>query len=168
MNNDIVTIIKFLHVNIVRNYATYTAIHNDFERLSQSNFWRITYNATLDIAVIDWCKLFGGYKETTHYRNCTERGINDFAAQVLSVCKIIEPEYGSLHSSIIKYRDKAAVHIDLDDWRLDIPYLKKAIDVTYASFDIFTQNCGLQDLDLRMEFDAQSLSTATAIDRSLR
>lgn len=162
-----ITILRFLHANVVWNYATYTTIHGRYDDLSKSNFWRITYNATLDIAVIDWCKLFGGYKETTHHMNCEERGISDFTAQVLSECKLTEAEYKNLHSSIVTYRDKAAAHVDLDDWRIDVPYLSKAIDVTYASFDIFTKHCGLKGWDLRNEFEVQSLSTATAIEKSL-
>jgi hypothetical protein len=161
-----ISILRFLHVNVIWNYATYTTIHSRYDDLSKSNFWRITYNATLDIAVIDWCKLFGAYGEKTHFKNCKEeRGIDNFAAQVLSVCKITENDYKALHTSIVDFRNKAAAHVDLDDWRINIPYLNKAVEVTYASFDVFTQNCGLKGWDLRNEFDVQSLSTAMAIDR---
>lgn len=164
MTSDAVIILKFLHVNVVRNYATYTTINEKYDDLSESNFWRITYNSTLDIAVIDWCKLFGARKETTHYARCEERGIADIETQVLSVCNVTMSDYEKMHESIVDYRNKSAAHIDLKDWRLNIPYLSKAIEVTYASYDIFSQKCGLENLDLRRAFEAQSLSTATAID----
>jgi hypothetical protein len=164
VSDDKITILKFLHVNTVRNYATHTAIHDNFEKLAKSNFWRITYNATLDIAVIDWCKLFGTYGETTHYRNCVERGITDFAAQVLSASNITATEYEALHKSIVDYRNRGAAHIDLDDWQVTIPQLSKAIEVAYVSFDIFAKKVGMEHLDLRGEFGVQHHFTVTAID----
>ncbi len=156
-------IVLHLHVNCIRNYATRSAIQDNFEALKHSNFWRVISNSALDITVIDWCKLFGSYKEATHFKNCAERGIDDFENQVLVVSNIAKSEYELLHDGFLAYRDRSAAHIDIDNWQVNVPYLSNAIDITYISFDIFVENVGIKGLNIRQEYAEQYSATMSAI-----
>lgn len=164
LNNDTIKIIKYLHANCVRNYATSKAIHDNFINLNHSNFWRIAHNSALDIAVIEWCKLFGAYKESTHFTNSKERGIQNLEKQILSVCKTTKADYDLLHTSLLKYRDKSVAHIDKNNWQVNVPYLSKAVEHTYISFDIFAANVDIKGCDIRQEFTKQYGETMTAIE----
>jgi hypothetical protein len=163
LNDEAIVIAKYLHVSSVRNYAIRKAIEDNFEALKHSNFWCVVANSTLDIAVIDWCKLFGSYSESTHFKNCKERGITDFNKQVLATANIELTDYKLLHESFLTYRDKSVAHVDIDEWQVLVPYLHNAVEITYISFDVFTANVGIKGLDIRQEFNAQYDATMVAI-----
>lgn len=162
-NKDAIDISTHLHVSCVRNYAIRKAIQDNFDTLKHSNFWRVVSNSTLDIVVIDWCKLFGAYKESTHFKKCDIRGIDDFENQILVAGSINKSDYDLLHESILAYRDRSVAHIDINNWQVNVPFLSNAIEITYISFDIFAENVGIKGFDIRLEFDAQYSATMDAI-----
>jgi hypothetical protein len=168
LNKDAINIALHLHVNCVRNYATRLAIQDNFNHLKQSNFWRVVSNSALDITVIDWCKLFGAYKESTHFKNSTERGIQSLEKQVLNVCNTTLADYHLLHTSLLEYRDRSVAHVDINNWQVNVPYLSNAIELIYISFDIFTMNVGIKGLDIRQEFSEQYGETMVAIQPFIR
>lgn len=147
-------IIIHLHANFIRNYAIRRAIEDNSATLVEKNLWRILSNSCLDIAVINWCNLFGAYSESTHWQSCKLRGIIDFENQILNACGISKDDYKSLHHSIKNYRDRAVAHIDLDDWQVNVPFMHNAYKLVCASTDALNQHNALQ-LNASVEYDNQ-------------
>ena len=147
-------IILHLHANFVRNYAIRKAIQDNYSLLKHNNLWHILSNSCLDTAVINWCSLFGANKEATHWKNCSLRGVTDFENQILNVSSINWAEFKELHSAILDYRDRAAAHIDLKHWQVNVPFMHNALEVAYASLDAFKDFNGYT-LDVRAEYSAQ-------------
>ena len=57
-------------INLVREIQTVQALHQS--SLKPCSFWYALSNATYDMAVIDWCKLFGSgtdAKQPTHWKS---------------------------------------------------------------------------------------------------
>ena len=158
-------IIIHLHANFIRNYAIRKAIEDNSVALVEKNLWSILSNSCLDIAVINWCNLFGAYSESTHWTKCTLRGITDFENQILNVCAISKEDFESLHHSIKDYRDRAAAHIDLDDWQVNVPFMLNAYKIVCASTDALNQHNTLQ-LDASVEYDNQYKITLALINKA--
>ncbi len=149
-------VIEYLHVNCVRNYAIHNAIQDFFNNIaSENNFWRVVQNSTFDIAVIDWCKLFGSAKETTHWKNNGVSGILDFDEQILSLASIKTEEWKTTWKEINDYRNKNAAHIDFDDLSRVVPYVGRAIDISFISFDVFATQNHIVGKDIRSEYELQ-------------
>lgn len=129
-------IINFLHIDCIRNYAIHRALYSQHENHGlSSNFWRVTSNTTRDFSIIQWCKLFGAWSESTHWKN--HPYINDFQVQILDVIGLPFQSWQKIHNEILEYRDKNAAHIDIENWERNIPIMDKAIDILCASFNQF-------------------------------
>ena len=153
-------IINFLHIDCIRNYAIHRALYNQhtLNGLS-SNFWRVTSNTTRDFAIIQWCKLFGAWSESTHWKN--HPYINDFKVEILDSIGLSLPDWQKIHTKIVEYRDKNAAHIDINNWERNIPIMDTAIKILYTSFDRFISN-SYGGWDLRDEFDKVFQDTTKA------
>lgn len=42
------------------------------------NFWRLILGNHMDIAVLEWCKLFGSHRESTHWKTIVPNEDHDF------------------------------------------------------------------------------------------
>ena len=143
-------IINFIHIDCARNYAIYRAIDAQLEsRDLNSNFWRVARNSCRDMAIIQWCKLFGSWSETTHWKN--HSFIKDFEIEILKKTNISYDLWKKIHDCILEYRDKNVAHIDLDDWERNIPFMSLAMEILYCSYDAFISP-SYNNLNLRDEF----------------
>lgn len=98
----------------------------DFAR--RGNFWRVVNGNCLDIAVLEWCKLFADPDAKHHWR----RIVSDpgrFNNELLSYLGIDEAAFQKEIESMRRYRDKFLAHLDSDEVMnipvLDIP--KKSV-----------------------------------------
>ena len=57
--NHIVGVVRYVHLKKVLTSV------NDNPHL---NFWRVIYGGLLDLAVLEWCKLYGANAEPTHWK----------------------------------------------------------------------------------------------------
>lgn len=103
------------------------------------NFWRVIYGNFVDVAVIDWCKLFGSHNEESqplHWKNVVPNDKHDeFREGLYDAVGVTEAEWLVYWQEIKNYRDKHAAHFDAEylspennpqypvfDWALDAVY----------------------------------------------
>jgi len=157
-------IINFLHIDCIRNYAIHKALYCQHENHGlTSNFWRVTSNTTRDFSIIQWCKLFGAWSESTHWKN--HPYLNDFQTQILDVNGLSFQDWQNIHNEIVEYRDKNAAHIDINNWERNIPIMDTAINILCTSFDQFISS-SYGGWNLRDEFDKVYKETLTASQTS--
>ena len=144
-------IIEEIHLNFVRNYAIRKAILES-EVLKDIEIFKIISNSCFNIALTEWCKLFGSERDQSHWKNCNERGfshIND----VLQKVNIPESEFESLKNDIKNFRDKYVSHADIKDIEeLYVPYLSKVVEMVFFSYEIFSIRSFIYNKDLKLEF----------------
>jgi hypothetical protein len=122
-----------------RNAAFYRAGWNEQARPllaaqhPEASFWRQVNSNFFDVAVLDWCKLFGDPKSTPPHRlgkHHWRRVLSDpdeFERQLLARLRVDEPSFGALIETMRCYRDKFVAHLD-NDLRINIPELDLAYE----------------------------------------
>lgn len=87
------------------------------------NFWRLIYGNLMDIAVIEWCKLFGSDHEVhqpVHWKNILpEDGHEAFRAALLAHLKVSQEDWLRYREGIKHYRDNHAAHMSVPWLRPD-------------------------------------------------
>ena len=78
------------------------------------NFWRVTYGNCLDMAVIEWCKLFGSDHEAhqpVHWKNVVPvREHDEFRAGLRAATGLSADEWQTYWERMKGYRDNHAAH----------------------------------------------------------
>lgn len=121
MRSDPRVLTHYLHVNTARNFAIHRAIVNfNDPKLLQHDTWRILSNSSHDIAVIQWCSLFGSNKRNnpTHWSQTPRpwiKGRHDFNEQILNPIGVSQSEWKAYHAQLLEYRNKNIAHIQVDD-----------------------------------------------------
>jgi hypothetical protein len=85
------------------------------------NFWRVIYGNLTDIAVIDWCKLFGSDDEDhqqVHWKNVFVDQ-DAFRAGLLQFISLPQSGFETYWREMKSYRDRHAAHLDFDKPRPD-------------------------------------------------
>jgi hypothetical protein len=151
-NYDGIKIIESIHLSCARNYANYKAINAvKHPLINKHNFWLVAESNAYDMAVIEWCKLFGNDSEKTHWKNSGVSGIHDLKKQLLPKIGMTEIEWADYRKQLLDYRNKNATHVDLDGWQRNYPYIQNSIELVYASYDLFVDHNRLVNNDLRAE-----------------
>jgi hypothetical protein len=81
----------------------------------QLAFWRLIYGDLTDIAVLEWCKLFGSDDDTRqalHWKSLVSDHAK-FRTDMLSRLGIYESKWRSYWNEMKLYRDKSVAHHDL-------------------------------------------------------
>jgi hypothetical protein len=111
--------VALLCCHCLRNLAVYRAgWHSGRLRVSRQ-FWINANGNALDIAVLEWCKLFADRQGKHHWRKVVVDS-NDFLAGLYATLGISEAEYRRYVLSVLRYRDKFIAHLD-DDRIMHIP-----------------------------------------------
>lgn len=103
------------------------------EHHPDASFWRQVNANFLDIAVLEWCKLFGDQKDTPPQRigkHHWRRVVSDPAAfeQGLLAClKLESDDFAKLITRMRQYRDEYVAHLD-DGKMMQIPELDEACE----------------------------------------
>ena len=154
-------IIEEIHLNFVRNYAIRKAILES-QVLKDIEIFKIISNSCFNIALTEWCKLFGSERDQSHWKKCDARGFSDIN-DVLKDVNIIECEFKLLKEDIKKFRDKYVSHADIDEIeKLKVPYLSEGVEMVFISYKIFSLKNRIYNKNLNLEFeriykDTQSL-----------
>lgn len=124
-------------VNILANLVRSAQLKRALTRADPDpalNFWRVIYGNLLDMAVIEWCKLFGSDHEDhqqVHWKNMfqDESAFRDGLYRHLGVSRNDFLEYWE---ELKTYRNTAAAHLDLVNPRAPFyPTLDHAIASSY-------------------------------------
>ena len=92
------------------------------------NFWRVIYGNLADMAVLEWCKLFGsddGQNQHVHWKNIASDP-EKFRKELFQSLKIYESKWRSYWTEMKRYRDLSVAHHDAR--RVEIP--------NYPTFDL--------------------------------
>jgi hypothetical protein len=108
----------------LRNIAFYRAgwKHNRFR--VQREFWKNANSGCIDIAVLEWCKLFTEARGKHHW----SKSVPDepsFRRGLYAHLGVTEPEFASYGKTIKHYRDKFVAHLD-EEPTMFIPRLRQA------------------------------------------
>jgi hypothetical protein len=100
-------------VNVVRNIR----LRRELQKACANpplNFWRVIYGDLTDIAVLEWCKLFGSddsEKQTVHWKNVIAEK-DAFRQDLFSRLNVSTKQWKAYWDDVKKYRDRSVAHHD--------------------------------------------------------
>jgi hypothetical protein len=98
-------------MHVLRNLAFHRAMADSQKSWNQNQFWITAHNNYLDIAVLEWCKLFTDRSGMHHWRkSVTDQ--DEFRDMLLADVKSTPAEYETYALSFKEYRDKFVAHLD--------------------------------------------------------
>lgn len=116
--------VAILCCHCLRNIALYRAWPDCGRPYINNQFWRTTNNNFIDIAVLEWCKLFADLKGKHHWH----RVVSDegrFLSGLLQALSFTENDLDEYVREMKVYRDKFVAHLDELE-TMQIPYLENA------------------------------------------
>ena len=143
--------------HFTRNLAYYRAGWENGELKRKDPFWLTLNSDFLDICVLEWCKLFGDYKDKYHWKKIVDAP-DDFKKEMFRKLGIEQINFDELWESIRSYRDKFVAHLDDEETGM-IPKFDLALEMVIfyhenvkKAFKEEWQLTGLP-LDLRAYYD---------------
>ena len=145
-------------------YKCYFDSISTFFKDTSNYLWYIhTVNAYYDLAISNWCKIFGSYTEPTHYHKLietqalrtklTEVGVmsadvDHLRSYLLDHAQLSREQYNSYHELTKDYRDRNLIHCEhspeeIKDGDLYFPKLNVAKD-TFLSLALLLINLAKQ------------------------
>ena len=98
----------FRLVFVVRNVAYHRSLHKYKDEFEQ-NYWISIYNNFLDIAVLEWSKVFGSKSNATHWSNHIDNE-EEFRSGLLEHLNLSKTEWEDYWNNIKNYRDSVVAH----------------------------------------------------------
>jgi hypothetical protein len=128
-----------LCLSFARSYALYKASYNDDgSHIVGGQFWNTELGNNIDIAVIEWCKLFGNYDQEKHHWKRVVKDRKHYKTQLLTEFENSEAKWAEYHKSILKYRNKFVAHLDVDNEYI-VPLLEIALKLISKHYDYLLQ-----------------------------
>lgn len=138
-----------LCLSFVRNYALYLAAWNEdgahfvggpITQLVPESYLKHIANVnvgnSIDIATLEWCKLFGNYKQEKLHWQKVVKSKENFKIQLLKHFNQDNSTWIAYHKSILDYRDKRVAHLDETDAdRVFVPFFDKALSIVFMYYD---------------------------------
>ena len=97
----------------LRNLAFYKAGWKDGQLKRKNQFWVNANSNSLDIAVLEWCKLFADEKAKHHWKKIISNQ-DQFINALLQKLNITIEEFETYIKAMKTYRDKFVAHLDLE------------------------------------------------------
>jgi hypothetical protein len=125
--------------NLVRSVHLKRALHavDDDPDL---NFWRVIYGNLTDIAVLEWCKLFGSDHsdhQPVHWKNMISVCEHpDFRRRLWERLHVSENDFKAYRTTLKDYRDTRVAHMDFKrPSPKDYPEFDLALESAYFYYD---------------------------------
>jgi len=100
----------FRLVHIARSAAMKRAL-TEIDPNPHLNFWRIIHGNQLDIAVLEWCKVFGTDGEATHWKKIVLPDDHDqFRNNLFGAVGVSGDEWAIYRAEMKAYRDNLVAH----------------------------------------------------------
>lgn len=118
---------------VVRNAACCRSLNSYKDNFNQS-YWVLIYNNFFDITILEWCKIFGTYREPTHWTTL----VNDqktFRQCLLATLNIKCSEWHSYGQHIRDYRNNFVAHHIKDPKLTHYPKLDIALGASFYYYD---------------------------------
>ena len=100
-----------LCLHTLRNLAYHRAIADSRRPWQEQQFWVAAHNNYLDVAILEWCKIFTDRAGMHHWRKSVVRP-EHFAAEMHTVLRSDAETFQAYALSIKSYRDKFVAHLD--------------------------------------------------------
>jgi hypothetical protein len=100
----------------------------------KEDFWRNLYSNFIDIAIIDWCKLFADHKGE-HSWSKVVKNKEKFLENLYQELGVTEAEFSAHISEMKQYRDKFLAHLD-KEMVMHIPTMEISIKSVVFLFGI--------------------------------
>lgn len=100
-----------LCIHSLRNLAYYRAWHEEGKPHGDRDFWVNANGNFIEIALLEWCKVFGDRKGAYSYKKC----VGDYDAvhaQLIAAIGTTQAEWEAYVDAMRKYRDKFVAHWD--------------------------------------------------------
>lgn len=130
----------------LRNIAFYRSWYQVGRPFSNSQFWINTNGNFLDIAVLEWCKLFADTRSLHYYSKVVVEPAA-FMNQLLFSIKLTTPEFDEYVKDMKTYRDKFVAHLDAND-TMNIPKLGVAKNSAKFLYEGLLAQAGNSDIFL--------------------
>ncbi len=118
--------VVMLMAAFARNLAYFRALKPFQDRIPKASwdFWMTLSNNALDMAVLEWCKLFASANDKHHWSKVvTDPAV--FEADMLKALDLSDDGFDHYLNAMRRYRDKFVAHLDSDEI-MDIPELDLA------------------------------------------
>lgn len=135
-----------LCAHFIRNLAYFRAGWDRLEpRFPRTEIWATINSNFLDIAVLEWCKLFADERAKHGWRKVlVDPG--PFLPQLMADCNVSDAAWAAYIQKMRKYRDEFVAHLD-DSTRMDIPEMGVAEKAAIYLYDsIRAENGGTDTL----------------------
>ena len=117
--------VALLCCHCTRNLAFYRAGRkDDGSLLNKSDFGATVNNNFIDVAVLEWCKLFGNDSEKHHWKNIV-KSKTFFRNELLAYLKTDIKSFRKFWKKSTTYRNRFLAHLDSDETML-IPEMEFA------------------------------------------
>jgi len=136
--------------HFLRNLAFYQSWYEAGQPFKEEQFWITANGNFLDIAVLEWCKLFVDSKGKHHFSKALEEA-HQFKQELLGKLELTEAQFNDYIGSFKTYRDKFIAHLDEENI-MNIPHLK----VARRSANFLCQRLLLQEAENNTFADAPS------------
>lgn len=116
----------FRLIYVIRNAANYRSMakfKDDFDQ----NYWIQIYNNFFDVAVLEWCKIFGTDSEPTHWKTIV-KDHQAFRNGLLSSIGLDEQGWSNFWQSVNSYRNNIIAHF------------KRISGLSYPSLDVIIKS----------------------------
>lgn len=90
------------------------------------NYWIFSLNNFLDVAILEWCKIFGNNSQRTHWTNYVDED-DDFRRDMLKHINISSECWESYWNDVKNYRDTEVAHHESNPDRDRYPDLEIAL-----------------------------------------
>lgn len=123
--------------DFVRHAAYARAIKKRLHgRKPTSNFWPQTYNAHVEAAIHDWCKIFGvDGSNATHWRHTPKVDVKemqeDLRKRIYKKAGLDSKTWYKYWDSMCTFRNKYSAHVEIDA-NPYLPLLDTGVKVAYA------------------------------------
>jgi hypothetical protein len=135
-----------LCVHFIRNLAYFRAGWDGLHiKFPAAEIWATINSNCLDIAVLEWCKLFADQSAKHGWRKAlVDPG--HFLPQLMADCGVSAEEWTAYLKKMLNYRNKFVAHLD-DSNRMDIPEMGVAEKAAIYLYDsIRAENSGTHTL----------------------
>lgn len=127
--------VGILCCHFTRNYSYYKAGWEDNKKSkATAPFWITVQGNFIDIAVMEWLKLFGSHNDDHHWRKIVPAP-DLFKTNMLQHCNLISEEFDKYREEVKLYRNQFVAHLD-SEMVMNIPDLANAKKTTEYYYEI--------------------------------
>ncbi len=127
----------FRLVSVVRNAACHCSL-SKYTGSFQQNYWILIFNNFLDMAVLEWCKVFGSHGEPTHWKNLVDDHTS-FRTGLLRRLELDEDKWEAYWKDMKEYRDYQIAHYKKPPNLTNYPSLDIALEASYYYYEWIIQ-----------------------------